>query len=306
MSVITTGAHPKALWPGVRAWFGKVYNANPKEYPDILDMGASTQSYEEIVQDVGFDYAQIKAQSYPLANSADQQGFTTRLVNVTYALGYIVTLEELQDNKYEAVSGARAEALAFSMNQTKENVAANIYNRGFNGTFIGADGVALFSSAHPRISGGTYSNLMVTPADLSEDSLEDACTDIMGFQNDRGMPVAFMPASLHVARAQWFNANRILQSVYTPDTANNAINVIKATNAFPGGVKMNHYFSSANAWFVRTTGCRPGTGVVMLQRMQVALDQDNEFSTKNACASAVERYAVGWADPRAAYGVNVT
>lgn len=306
MAVITTGAHPKALWPGIKSWFGKVYNEHPKEWPDLVTVGTSDKAYEELVQDVGFNFAQIKAQGMPLVNSADQQGYVTRLVNVTYALGYIVTLEELQDDLYEAVSSTRSQTLAFSMNQTKENVVANIYNRAFNSSYTGADGVELCSTVHPRITGGTYSNEMATPADLSEDSLEDAIIDIMGFQNDRGMPVSFMPRSLHVARQQWFNANRILKSVYQPGTANNDINVIKATNALPMGVKLNHYFSNANKWFVRTTGCTPGTGLVLLQRMAVALDQDNEFSTKNACASAIERFTVGWGDPRDIYGVDVT
>lgn len=306
MSVITTGAHPKALWPGVKIWFGKTYAAHPKEWPQLVDTDTSSMAYEELVQDIGFDYGQIKAQGLPLINSADQQGYVTRLVNVTYALGYIVTMEELQDNLYEKVSRTRAAALSFSMNQTKENVVANLYNRAFNSSYTGADGVELCSLVHPRITGGTYSNEMSTPADLSEDALEDAIIDIMGFSNDRGMPISIMPRSLVVARQQWFNAERIVKSVYQTGTANNDINVIKATNAIPGGVVMNHYLSSANKWFVRTNVSGAQGGLTLLQRMEMAFDQDNEFSTKNACASAVERYSAGWGDARTLYGVDVT
>ncbi len=30
--VIMTSNHPKALWPGVKAWFGKSYNDHQTEY----------------------------------------------------------------------------------------------------------------------------------------------------------------------------------------------------------------------------------------------------------------------------------
>ena len=56
------------------------------------------------------------------------------------------------------------------MQQTKENVGANVYNRGFNSAFLmqGGDGVELFSTAH--INGPsdptTFSNELATPAAL--------------------------------------------------------------------------------------------------------------------------------------------
>ena len=142
------------------------------------------------------------------------------------------------DNLYEQVSRRRAAALAMSFRQTKENIGANIYNRAFNSTYKGGDGVELCSTAHPNTSGGTFANTPTVAADLSEASLEDALTALMGFQNDRGLLINVMPRSLIVARQNWWNSNRILKSAYTPSTANNAVNVLVATNALPEGIEI--------------------------------------------------------------------
>ena len=304
MGIITTAAHPKALWPGVKVWWGKVYNEHPEEWPQLVDTMPSEQAYEEMVADVGFELAPVKAQGAPIYYSADQQGPVTKAVHITYALGYIVTLEERINNLYEKVSMTRASSNAFSMRQTKENVVAGIYNRAFNSTYTGADGVSMCNSAHPRVTGGTWSNVPSVISDLSEDSLEDACIDIMGFANDRGMPISIMPRKLLVSRYNFFNATRLLKSIQQPGTANNDVNAIRVTGAIPDGCAVNHYFTSNNAWFLRTNVSSSAGGLTLFQRLAIDFDQDNDFDTKNAKAASIEMYSVVWGDPRTIFGVN--
>ena len=95
--------------------------------------------------------APVKSEGNGVQYDSEIQGFTTRYTHIAYALGYIVTKEEKDDNLYEKVSKKRSAALAMSFRQTKENVAANVYNRAFNGTYLGGDGVALCSTAHPNV-----------------------------------------------------------------------------------------------------------------------------------------------------------
>ena len=298
--VITTGNHPKALWPGVHEFWGQVYEAHMKEYPDLYDQEDSEMAYEEDVQITGFDLAPIKPQGGVITYDSEVQGPVTRYNHIAYALGYIVTYEELKDNLYEKVSYRRAKANAFSMNQTIENVAAFPYNNAFSAAyFTTGDGVSLVNTAHINTTGGTFSNELSPASDLSEAALEDMCIQIMGAQQDRGLLISIMPQSLHVPRQEWFNANRILKSVLQSDTANNNINVLRATNAFPKGIKMNHFFTSASYWFVRTN-CP--NGMTMFWRERISFDQDNDFDTKNAKAASYMRFSVGATDPRGIYG----
>ena len=128
MAVITTGAHPKALWPGIKAWWGRSYDEHRVEYMDLFDKQTSDKAYEEEVEITGFGLAPVKPQGQQIYYDTEAQGAVSRFTHVAYALGYIVTYEELRDNLYEAVSKRRAAQLAFSMRQTKENVLAGIYN----------------------------------------------------------------------------------------------------------------------------------------------------------------------------------
>lgn len=301
--LITTASHPKALWPGVKQWWGQVYDEHSVEYTDLFDSETSGQNYEEDVQLTGFGLAQKKAEGAAGLYDSEVQGFTTRYTHIAYALGYIVTKEELDDNLYEQVSKRRAAALAMSFRQTKENIAANVYNRAFNAAYKGGDDVALCSTAHPNTSGGTWANTPAVATDLSETALEDAVIAIMGLQNDRGLLINIMPQTLHIPRQEVFTAQRILQTTYQTGTANNDINVIKSGNYLPGGFKVNHYFTSPHAWFIRNN--IPGkTGMKYYERVGVQFDQDNDFDTMNVKAKGYERYSFGWTDPRAVWGVN--
>jgi hypothetical protein len=263
--IINTGSHPKALWPGVHEFWGQIYDAHAAEYPDLFDQEDSDRAYEEDVQITGFGLAPVKPQGDGLYYDSEVQGPVSRYTHIAYALGYQVTYEEMKFNLYEQVSMRRAKANAFSMAQTIENVAAVIYNNAFVTTyFTTGDGLALISTAHTNTTGGTFSNELSPSADLSEAALEDMCIQIMGTETDRGLLISI-------------------------------INVLKATNAFPKGIKLNHYFTNASYWFVRTN-CPNGMQMFWAEKPNFA--QDNDFDTKNAKAASYMLFSVGATDPR--------
>ena len=300
--VINTGSHPKLLWPGINAIWGQTYAEHPTEYTDLFDMNDSEKTYEQDVQVTPFGLAPIKTEGAAGTYDSEVQGPVSTYQHIAYFLGYIVTFEELRDNLYKQVSTDRAQANAFSINQTVETVAAFIYNNAFSTTyFTTGDGAALGSASHTNTTGGTYSNILSPAADLSEAALEDACVQIMGYQNDRGLNISIMPRSLIVPRQQWFDAHRILKSVLQSNTANNNINVLKATNSFPEGIKLNHYLTNAGPWFIRTNAPK---GMRMFWRDRPMFDQDNDFDTKNAKAGTYMRFSVGATDPRGFFGSN--
>lgn len=300
--IINTGNHPKLLWPGVHAVWGQDYAQHATEYTDLYNQEDSDMAYEQDVQVVGSGLAPIKAQGAPVSYDSEVQGWVTTYPHIAYALGYIVTYEELRDNLYEKVSMDRARGNAFSINQTIENVAAFLYNNAFTNTYFALpDGQPLVSTAHVAVTGGTYSNALFPSVDISEAAFEDLNIQIMGTANDRGLLVSIMAESLHVSRQDWYGANRIMKSVLQSNTSSNNVNVLKATNAFPKGIKMNHYFTSPHAWFIRTNCPK---GMTMFWRDRPEFDQDNDFDTKNAKAATYMRFSVGCTDPRSIFGSN--
>ena len=300
--VISTGSHPKALWPGIYDFWGQTYNAHKTEYTDLYDQLSSSMAYEQEVQVTPFGLAPMKPEGGMVSYDSEIQGPVQTYSHIAYSLGYIVTKEEIDDNLYEKVSQGRAKSNSFSIYQTVEYVGAAVYNDAFTGNvYLNADGVSLCNASHVNTTGGTYSNTLAPSADLMEASLEDACIQIMGYQNDRGLLINIMPESLIITRQNFYNAHRILKSIGQSGTANNDTNALRDTNAFPQGVKLNHFLTSAGAWFIRTN-CM--NGMQMFWRNRPEFDQDNDFDTKNAKASTYMRFSVGNTDPRAILGSN--
>ena len=298
MAVIARSNHPQSLWPGIKAWWGRTYNEHSEEFVDLYDIEGSSRAYEKDVQLTGFGLAPEKDEGSGVKYDSETQGYTSTYTHVAYGLGYICTEEEQDDGLYEQVSRRRSQSNAFSMRQTKEIVSANVYNRATNSSYTFGDGVELLSSLHTSTA-GTWANELSTPADLSEASIEDLTVMIMTAENDKGHKINLMPQSLHIHPSEWYNANRILKSTLQNDTANNAVNVLKLVNAFPKGIKMNHYFTDTDQWFIRTNAPR---GMIMYDRKNTSLTQDNDFDTGNAKAKSYMRFSVGCTDPRGVYG----
>jgi len=292
---ITTGSFAKALMPGINKWYGKAYNEHKVEYTDLFDTYTSNKRYEEDVSISSFGLASVKAEGGSFSYDSEKQGFVTRYAHTVYGLGFIVTREAFEDDLYDVVGQRRARGLAFSMRQTKEINGANIYNRAFNSTYTGGDGLELSSSAHINIAGGTWANELTTTADLSEAALEQACIDIGKWTNDRGLQVAIMPVALIIPVDLEFEAYRILKTQYRVGTADNDINALNMMGKFPKGIKVNHYLTDTDAWFLRTNA---PDGMKHFVRRVPQFGVDNDFNTENAMFKATERYSFGWTDPR--------
>lgn len=296
---ITSGSFAKALWPGINSWYGKAYDEHPVEYTQLFEANKSRRAYEEDVGISGFGLARKKPEGQSIEYDTEEQAYVTRYAWTVYALGFIVTREIFEDDQYDVVGQRRAQGLAFSMRQTKEIVGANVYNRAFSGSYVGSDGVSLLNTAHPNFAGGTWSNKPSTDVDLSESGLEQACIDIMKWTNDRGLKISVMPDCLVIPVDLAFEAERILKTPYRVGTADNDLNALYTMGKFPGGVKVNHYLTDTNAWFIRTN---VKNGLKAWTRREMEFGIDNDFDTENAKFKASERYGFGWTDPRGLYG----
>ncbi len=299
MAVITTGNHPKALWPGIHAWWGLSYNKHPLEWSAIFDTkDSSSKAYEEDVEGTGFGLAPVKPEGSAISYDSHTQGATTRYTHVVYGLGFIVTEEEEDDNQYEKLAKSRTESLAFSMRTTKEIVHANVLNRAFSSSYVGGDGKELLATDHPSIA-GDWSNELAVAADFSEASLEDLMVQIAQAKNTRGHPIGLMGRKLIIPPALMFEAERVLKSTLRSGTAENDINAVKSMGLLPDGVAVNHYLTDTDAWFVKTNA---PNGMTHFTRKALAFVKDSDFDTANKKHKATERYSAGWTDPRAMYG----
>jgi len=289
----------KELLPGLNALFGLEYKKYEEEHREIFETENSERSFEEETKLSGFGSAPVKSEGAAIAYDNAQEAWTARYNHETIALGFAITEEALEDNLYDSLSARYTKALARSMANTKQVKAANVLNNGFNPAFLGGDGVELFSTAHPLVSGGTNSNEPSTPADLNETSLEAAIIQISLWTDERGLLIAAKPRKLIVPPALQFVATRLLETELRTATADNDINAIRSMGAIPELYAVNHYLTDTDAWFLRTD---VPNGLKHFVRTPLSTSMDGDFDTGNVRYKARERYSFGFSDPLGMFG----
>ena len=289
----------KELLPGLNALFGLEYQKYGEEHKEIFDQESSERSFEEEVKLSGFSAAPVKDEGAAISYDNAQEAWSARYNHETIALGFSITEEAMEDNLYDSLSSRYTKALARAMAYTKQVKAAAVLNNGFNSSYAGGDGVELFSTAHPLVSGGSNSNEPSVNVDLNETSLEAAIIQIAGWTDERGLLIASRPLKMVVPPALQFVATRLLETELRTATADNDINAVRSMGAIPQGYTVNHFLTDTDAWFLKTD---VPNGMKHFVRTPMQTSMDGDFDTGNARYKARERYSFGWSDPLGMWG----
>ena len=288
----------KELLPGLNALFGLEYKRYAEEHKEIYEVENSERSFEEEVKLSGFAAAPVKNEGQAIAYDNGQEAWTARYTHETIAYGFSITEEAVEDNLYDSLSARYTKALARSMAYTKQIKAAYPLNNGFS-TYNSGDGVTLFSTAHPLVSGGFNSNRPSTGADLNETSLEAAVIQIAAWTDERGLLIAARPQKLIIPPNLMFVATRLLETELRTGTSDNDINALKNNGSIPGGYTVNHFLTDTNGWFLTTD---VPNGMKHFVRAPLVTAMDGDFDTGNARYKARERYSFGVSDPLGIFG----
>ena len=296
----------KELLPGLNALFGMEYARYGEEHKEIYETEKSERSFEEETKLAGFGAAPVKNEGSAIAYDNAQEAFTARYTHETIALGFSITEEAIEDNLYDSLSARYTKSLARAMAYTKQVKAAAVINNGFNGAYLGGDGVSLFGVnsggsrvGHPLVNGSVNYNSPSVAVDLNETSLENAVIQIAAWTDERGLLIAAKPVKMVIPPALMFVAKRLLDTELRVGTTDNDINAIKQMGAIPGGYTVNHFLTDSNAWFL-TTGVP--NGMKHFERVALQNSMDGDFDTGNVRYKSRERYSFGWSDPLGMWG----
>jgi hypothetical protein len=292
----------KELEPGLNALFGLEYKSYANEHAEIFDTESSDRAFEEEVMLSGFANAAVKPEGQGVQFDDAQETFTARYTNETIALAFAITEEAIEDNLYDRLASRYTKALARSMANTKQVKAAAVLNNGFNASFAGGDGKALFADDHPTIA-GSFRNELQTGSDLNETSLEQALIDIGQMTDERGLKIAARGMKLIIPSELQFTADRLMKSEGRTGTADNDINAIRNMGMIPQGYTVNHFLTNAKKWFVKTD---VPNGLKHFVRSPIKTSMEGDFDTGNVRYKARERYVFGFSDPRGIFGSDAT
>ena len=290
----------KELEPGLNALFGLEYSRYENQHAEIFSTETSDRAFEEEVMLSGFASAPTKQEGAGVVFDQAGETFTARYTHETIALAFSITEEAIEDNLYDRLAARYTRALARSMSNTKQVKAASVLNNaqktsGFNG----GDGVSLINSSHPLATGGTFSNVLTTAADLNETSLEQSLIDIASFVDERGLKIALSGRKMIIPKELQFTAERLMKSPQRVGTADNDINAIVNMGMVPEGYRVNNFLTDTDSYFIMTDA---PNGFKHFVRSPVKTAMEGDFDTGNVRFKARERYSFGWSDPRCVFG----
>lgn len=279
--------------------FDGIYEQRADEWKDVFkEQKGTPRNYHEEDVLYGFGAAPELPDGTPVTYQGGGVLFIQRYVYKVFGLAFALTKVLVEDGDHIKIGTTYAEHLAQSMIETKETLTANILNRAFNGSYVGGDGVALCASNHPII-GGTFSNLLTTPAALSQTSLEQMLIQIRNAVDNNGKRIRLTPKQIVTGPSNLFQAEVLLKSVLRAGTGNNDINPVKSMGLLSGGQANISRITSTTAWFVQTDAPQ---GLKLLTRRKLERSMEGDFDTDSMKYKATERYIPGWTDPRTLYG----
>ena len=292
---ISRGQLVKELEPGLNALFGLEYKRYENQHAEIYTTESSDRAFEEEVMLSGFAQAQVKPEGSGVTFDNAQETYTARYSHETVALAFSITEEAIEDNLYDRLASRYTKALARSMANTKQVKAVNPLINGLpSGSFQSGDGVTLFNTAHPTVS-GTVKNTLSTAADLNETSLEQSLIDIAAMTDERGLKIAARGVKMIIPSELQFTAERLMKSQGRTSTADNDVNAIVSMGMIPQGYRVNNFLTDTDAFYIITD---VPNGMKYFERSPIKTAMEGDFDTGNVRYKARERYSFGVSDFR--------
>lgn len=265
------------------------FDAPSLTYPLIFNVRDSKRAYEEITGLTGFGLFSEKSEGQAIDYDTLLQAYDKRLTHSTYAKGYQITFEAMDDDLDGAISNA-APALARAARVSIETFIWNIVNNGFSSETT-PDGAALFSNTHPLVGGGSFDNLI--SGDLSQANLESAINIFDNMLDDRSLPIELSPSILLIPVELRWLAHEILKSELRSNTADNAVNALQQISI---QTVMSKYLTGDDDWFVVAPPDQHR--VLVYWREEPMTDHTLDFDTGNMKSKMTYRLSAGAADWR--------
>lgn len=294
---ITTAQMADALDANLNEMFQDGTKAWPEEYSKIFNVQSSDKQTEKDSYESGFGLMPEKAEGVAATYDVIKPGISETYTHKTYALGYEITEEAIEDNlRTPDTFNKLPMALNRSAVETVEVTSANVFNNGFS--TAGFDGVSLFNTAHPTLDGSTIANRPTTDADLSVTSLTAGLTTIEKYTDERGLKRPTKAVMLAVPADLWNVAEELLGSEYKPYVANNEVNALQQKDL---RYFVWHYLTDTDAWFLLSEKSEHMLKFFWRVRLG-ALRRGNDFDTTNLKHLSRMRFSVGYSHWMGTYG----
>jgi phage major head subunit gpT-like protein len=303
MPAFKTSDAAELLEPGLKSIFLNRFRRFPEEYTRLLNVLGSQRNFEEDLTFAGFGTVPEKGEGVSVSFEDPIQGNTKRFTHKEFALGFRITRPMWMDDQYGKMRGMTS-ALGISFAHLAEVQGASPYNNATDTSAenLGADGVALLSTAHPLLGGGTFSNKPATDADISYTEVQNAMINFDGLTDHQGLEIMVQPRKVIVTPTFRFIAEEIFKQDAKPNTADRDDNTVSNKGI---ELMVSHYITDSDRWFMQSDPAvdgMAGHSIQYIWRERPIFETYDDKDTKDVKANGYARLSVGFTEAFGVYG----
>jgi hypothetical protein len=297
---------PELLETRLRRVYINNYGRTPSQWEKIANIESSTQAHEDTIRVAGLGLLVLKPEGTPVSYDDPVQGTRKRVVHQTYALGFRVTMEMMDDEQYNVIEKMPAD-LGDATREHKEILFWSMFNDAFAGaTFSEVDpgGSAIpLCGTHTFLrsgtAGSTFANFLSPTVALGVSGIESALTKFQLTPNESGRYIQIRPEWLVVHNNEAHKAYQLLETEKEPYTNENQVSTVRSSRT---GLKPleTPYLTDTDSWFLVSP--KSQHQIKWYNRMKVAFSRDKDAQTKDALFDAMYRASVTWDDWRGVVG----
>lgn len=293
---VTTGSLPRLLQFGVDkilSHYAKTYQGVGSE---VFTSVPAEKAFYEATQVAGMGYAAIKGQGAPVQMDSVDQDWVYRWPIIVYGKAARITMEAIEFNLYEDQIPILGREIAKGLAHTKDFNQAAVLNSAF--ATAGPDSKVMCATDHPIQAGGTTSNLLSPGLNMSEDAVEAMVILADKMINPDGLQADYSTQNLIVPVELRFETDRIVNSRYRVDSADNTISATYNQSVVKRVIPWKR-LTDSNAFFLTTDA---PDGLLIAQKEGVKTDSFKEPTTMDVLVTAYEMYRAFYAEFRAVVG----
>lgn len=276
------------LAPDLRRAYVEVGKERPLEYPAAVNVDEMEWNPVKDQQVSGLGTMPAKPEGSQFVQDQPILGGTVQYTAVPYGLAFEATWEAWRDELFGTLREFARELARASRNR-QEVDAWSVYNNATSASFVGFDGVALLSTAHPGLDGVSRANRPSPDIGFSFTAIQNSILRFEAMTDERNLPRLMAPVMAIIAPANKFVAREILGSGGKPFSADNELNSLLEDDL---RWMVSHYLTTSTNWFL--VAAKGVHDLNFLWRDHPMFDNFDDPWTKNAVFTSYQRHVVGF------------
>jgi len=305
MALMRSTDFPELLDTPLRKIFYLSLKDTRTEYKDWINIVETRKAFDDDLRMAEFGQVPQHIEGDTVLFEDAIEDSLRRYESVEFALGYVITQKMREDDQH-GIMVRMTEALRKSFRNLFEVESYKILNNAILATAArdqGFDRLALLSTAHTRVDGGTaQANKPSTDVVLSNTAVEAAVVQFHTWKGEKGLPAMLTPKKAIVSSNDQFIAARVFKNALLAGSADNDENWVRKGPDANGISEYlpSRYLTDTDRWFILSEKSEHDLNLFVRKNPQFETHVD--FATGNFQAKGRARIVSGFGRWYGLYG----